>query len=296
MTTVSQSNALKIVQTAARNAVESTAKPKGATGAAPARSQIELGKDFVQQGDWGEASQYVKSQLVKSGHLQKDLATTPTFDAAASQALKAFQAENGLKVDGLAGIKTFAKLAELQAQPDAASLDRFESPSMPSVDLSGGVERSMSVAEAGATPLAEVATMATSQGNPGVNMTALAEKADRCFGDGDGQVTADELELLKNAALQELARGDVGTAEAAGNIAGYSAQLQAEQHGIEAQRGALAEAIDTSPNIGNGDGAITESEVKAYVAKQEASGDTQKMQYAQAARALLTQMRVPLKV
>jgi hypothetical protein len=266
MTTINR-NGSTIIQSSVSTSVN---------GKTTTQSSEWTGKKWVQGDQKGKATDWVKQQLVQGGYLTADQAKTPKFDLTALNALKKFQQANGLKDDGIAGPKTFAKL-----NAAARQYDTFQ-------------QSSVKVGTPGSTSVADAGKLATSDVASPQKLQELASQADK-LGNGDGQVTSAELQTLRDSKLKELqtaaSSGDIGKAIAAGTDAGLASQVAFQQDRKNDITSALQEAIDTS-TTGNSDGNVSRAEIEAYVAKQKASGDPQKAAYAAMAQDLLKDLPV----
>lgn len=72
----------------------------------------------LKQGDSGMTVKWLQEKLLRAGHDVGEKGADGIFGRSTKAAVEAFQRENGLTVDGIAGKKTFAALTALDEEPE----------------------------------------------------------------------------------------------------------------------------------------------------------------------------------
>ncbi|MBU8905930.1 C40 family peptidase [Desertibacillus haloalkaliphilus] len=86
----------------------------GQTDSAPASTEAPISQKLLKAGMNSEAVKDLQRQLTSAGYFSADV--TGFFGRVTTSAVKEFQRDNGLTVDGVAGPRTFATLAGSQAE------------------------------------------------------------------------------------------------------------------------------------------------------------------------------------
>ena len=100
----------------------------------PSRPMKTRAPVFLAEKAKSEDVLFLKDFLRDQGHFKGD--STDYFDAATTEAVKAFQKQQGLKPDGLVGDKTLAALREVQAKANKEALQQYE---IDKLDLGGSL-------------------------------------------------------------------------------------------------------------------------------------------------------------